>query len=273
MHEGASTTRGTGRRWGMSVAASLTLGLIACLAEVDGERAETGSCPEGEVCSAATPEGLRFIGHAFWDDETIRLGPVLVGGTFDLGIRTVDGSPLPEFDVEVEDPGVFAAEPGGAFALDGFDWDPDRRPHAALTLYGRGEGSTRVRIVDRETGELLDRLRVEAYEIGDVSVTNMNDPGRDYLIAGCEELLAVRLLVKGTDQQVRGFDQSVKLRADGVVRQEPDIWDCFAYTAPNDRTEITVEVETAGKTFTRILEVRTMLELGLRTCPERVRRD
>ena len=257
---------GGGRRWSRSVLSALTIALIACMSEVDGERASSGECPEDEVCSEATNQGLRFVGNAFWDDdEELLLGPVLVGGTFEIGLKTVDGEPLPDFDIEVDDGRIFSVERGaGVFG-------PTTRSGRALhpvdghmVLSGIGPGSTLIRIVDPDTGELFDRLRVEAYEIEDISITNMNDPQRSYVVAGCDEMLAVRLLAKDGDVELRAFDQSVQLRAEGQVRAEPEFWDCFNYRAPEGRAEVSVEVEAAGKTFARALEVRTLAEVGLR---------
>ena len=47
--------------------ASLIAVLPACT--TDGFRAEDGRCPSGEVCSDATPTGLRFSGSRFSGDE------------------------------------------------------------------------------------------------------------------------------------------------------------------------------------------------------------
>ncbi len=275
MKRGAGAA-GRGRRWARSVLYAAIAALMACMSSVDGERAETGECPRDEVCSNATSEGLRFIGHAFWDDDEdeLRLGPVLVGGTFELGLQTVDGEPLPDFDIEIDDGDVFTGERGrGVFGPTTNSGRALYPVDAHVALRSKGPGSTLIRIVDRATGELFDRLRVEAYAIEDISITNMNDPRRPYLIAGCDEMLAVRLLAKDGDLELRGFDQSVQLRAEGQVRAEPEFWDCFTYRAPEGRAEVTVEVDAAGRTFARVLEVRTLVEVGLRTCPALERRD
>jgi hypothetical protein len=265
---------GGGRRWWRSVLSALTIALIACMSEVDGERASSGECPDDEVCSEATSQGLRFIGNAFWDDEELLLGPVLVGGTFEIGLRTVDGEPLPDFDIEVDDGRIFSVERGtGVFGPTTQSGKPLVPVDAHVVLSAVGKGSTLIRIVDPDTGELFDRLRVEAYEIEDISITNMNDPQRRYVIAGCDEMLAVRLLAKDGDVELRAFDQSVQLRAEGQVRAEPEFWDCFNYRAPEGRAEVSVEVDAAGKTFARALEVRTLAEAGLRSCPAIERRD
>lgn len=248
--------------------------LLACMQRVEGERAQTGECPEGEVCSAATPDGLDFVGHAFWDDsQSLRLGPVLVGGTFDVGIDALGKAELPGLAFEAEDPAVFAVAQGeGPFGplLDG---EPIYAVDGHFTLTAKSAGTTMIRVVDPSTGELFDRIAIEAYAVEDISITNMNDPERDYLLEGCEELLALRLLAKSGSRELRAFDQSVQLRADGLVRAEEDFWDCFAYTAPKGRVEVEVEVVAGGKSFTRALEVRTLAQEKLSSCPQPRRRD
>ena len=222
------------------------------------------------MCSEATTQGLRFVGNAFWDDdEELLLGPVLVGGTFEIGLKTVDGEPLPDFDIEVDDGRIFSVEHGaGVFG-------PTTQSGRALHpvdghMVLSGDRSTAPPSSASSTPTPASSsivCEVEAYEIEDISITNMNDPQRSYVVAGCDEMLAVRLLAKDGDVELRAFDQSVQLRAEGQVRAEPEFWDCFNYRAPEGRAEVSVEVEAAGKTFARALEVRTLAEVGLRDVP------
>src|SRR5690349_9941492 len=53
-----------------------------------GERASTGQCPAGEVCSPETPNGLHFIGQALIDDVLVS-GPAAtaIGGTQDVALQ------------------------------------------------------------------------------------------------------------------------------------------------------------------------------------------
>ena len=88
---------------------------VGCYEEVEGERAAdiaaggTG-CPEGEVCSDDTPLGLTFVGQGFYDDGgTVRLGPVLVGGTFDVSFY---GDGLGSYDIDVTDENIGPQENG-----------------------------------------------------------------------------------------------------------------------------------------------------------------
>jgi hypothetical protein len=266
---------GFGRRMAWCVSASIACAsLAACMSRLQGERAKSGECPVGETCSEATLSGLHFVGNAFWDEtQLLRLGPVLVGGTFDIGIQTVDGEPLPDFALQAEDPSVFQVERGQGVFGPTFEGEALYPVDGHLRLTGKGAGTTMIRVVDRTTGELFDRIAIEAYEIEDIAITNMDDPDRQYVLAGCEELLAVRLLAKGGGDELRAFDQSVQLRAEGTVRAETNFWDCFAYRAPEGRVEVEVEVVAGGKTFTKALEVRTLAEVELKTCPERRSRD
>lgn len=144
----------------VSVLAALSL---ACMQEVDGERATTGECPPGEVCSDATPAGLTFVGHAFYDETALRLGPVLVNGTFEVGLRGRDGEPLPPIAFEIEDGAVLSAERGtGVFGPTNEAGDPFYVVDSHLTLTGTGSGASYLRVTDPSTGELFDRILIEA---------------------------------------------------------------------------------------------------------------
>lgn len=251
----------------------LAIGLVACMARVDGERAASGACPTGEVCSQATQQGLHFVGHAFFDDsDSLLLGPVMVGGTFELGIKTADGSRLPDFAFEAEDGSIFEVALGNGHFGPTVGNEPLYRVDSHLALTGLAEGRTNIRITDPETGELYDRIAIDAYEISDIELSNMNDPGREYVIEGCDELLAVRLVATNGTREIRGFDQSLRMRAEGSVSAEPQFWDCFRYAVPEGKAEVEIEVEAASRVFTKVVEVKTMADLELSACPDVDRR-
>jgi hypothetical protein len=246
------------------------LGLcLACVwGSEEGERSRTGECPAGEVCSDLTPAGLTFVGQILFDEASSHLGPVLADGTFDLGITSTSGDSLPELGFQIEDPSVLAAVRGeGVFGPTDSSGNPLIFVDDYLTLTGVGEGSTYVRIVDPATGELFDRLLLEVYVVEDIAIRNANDPDREYLLAGCEEMLGVRLVARNGDIRVRAIDQAITMRADGEVSPEPAFWDCFLYTVPEGRAEVVVEVDTAGQTFSRTLSVQTLAEAGVAACP------
>lgn len=227
------------------LAASITLGaLLACSGTdtiVNGERVlNEGGCPPGEVCVAEVPAGLLFQGQMLYDDGGVpRLGPVLVGGQFDLSFFPVVGV-MNGFHVETEGNSLDAG--------DTFDGPPP-----GVVLWGAEAGVSSVRVVNSQ-GALYDTLPFEVVELEDVELTNVSDPSRTELIAGCEEMLGVHLLAQGGS--LRAFDQSVSVTAPGGVEPDPGVWDCFRYQVPLDATAVDFEITAANETFVRTVEVR-----------------
>jgi hypothetical protein len=264
----------------MTVAAAggatmVLLAVLACVAPVDGERAASGACPEGEACSSATPQGLTFVGTAFYDDLSsgLRLGPVLEGGTFSLGFRTSDGAPLPPFDVQAADPRVLTSSPGTGEFLGGTDGSR-LEVQAHVTLHGLAAGQTHVRVRDPATDELHDRLLFDVYELESIELVNVADPRREHLLAGCEEMIGVRLVAKEGRTRFRAIDQELSLVVDGEpMERERGMWDCFLYTPDEDQGEAVIEVGAVKKTFVHVLPVRTLEEVALEACPARTARD
>jgi hypothetical protein len=260
-------------RWvagGASSAVVLAV-VLACVSSVDGERSATGTCPEGEVCSEATPEGLTFVGTAFYDDQEgiVRLGPILEGGRFSLGLRTTAGEDLPPFELEVSDVGVLASEPGTGEFLDGVDGSASL-VQAHVTLHGLSPGQTHVRVVDPATGELYDRLLLDVYELEDIEVVNLSDARREHLYAECEEMIGVRLVAKDGPTRFRAIDQDLTLLVDGEpMERERGLWDCFLFTPEKDRTEVHIQVGAASQVVTHTLPVLALEEDGLEQCPPR----
>lgn len=250
---------------------TLALLSLACLGEVEGERAATGECPAGETCSDATPEGLEFVGRAFFDEPVLRLGPVIVGGTFELGLRGADGSPLPAFDATA-DGDVFRVAPGDAiFGPTNEDGDAYYVVDAHVELRALRAGVTQVRITDPSSGALYDRLEIEAVELGAVDVVVALEPERAHLYAGCDEMIGVRLTADNGATSVRGFDEGMRVRANGTeLQEEPLFWDCVVYSIPADATEVAVDVDVAGRSFRRTLAVSTLAGDGLTECPAAV---
>ena len=75
----------------------------------------------------------------------------------------------------------------------------------------------------------------------------MNDPQRSYVIAGCDEMLAVRLLAKDGNVELRAFNQSVQLRAEGQVRASPSSGIASTTARPRAAPRSEIEVEAAGR--------------------------
>ena len=123
-----------------------TILLAAC---TGGERAETGQCPAGETCSAATPNGLQFLGvdlAGIWTFETPE--PTAVGGTQDIALEY---QPAGSRDFVPLDLPYTADDDGGA----GIAVDHQSGP--TVTIRGVRSLSNYLRILDASDGSLLDR--------------------------------------------------------------------------------------------------------------------
>lgn len=230
--------------------------MLACTVEAPGERASTGTCPPGETCSEATPHGLTFVGTGFFDDEFLRLGPMIVGGRFDVGIRNPSGDPLPAFGFEIADGSILTASRGtGVFGPKDDAGAPTHPVDAYLTLEAHAPGTTMLRVVDPATGDLLDRIEMKVFEISDAIVVNLDGSRRDHVIAGQEELLGVRLLASDGTTELRAVDQDLQFTADTNVQPENMYWDCFRMQIPEGIGEINFTIRTGGRTFTKTMRV------------------
>ncbi len=113
-----------------------------------GARASGGGCPEGEVCSASTPSGLRFYGTPLAGTLSNGVAAVLVGGRASL--RWEDArfgpDPLVQHTMSSTRPDVIAVT--GAV-------------QGSADLSARSAGSAQLRVEDAE-GLLLDRVSVSA---------------------------------------------------------------------------------------------------------------
>jgi len=223
-----------------------TLACTGATTTVAGERAASGECPEGEVCSDKAPAGLLFQGQMLYDEGEDRLGPVLVGGRFDVLFFPEGYSLKGQWTAEVE----------------GADHRIREGGEPGVELMGTEAGTAMLRVIDPETGHLYDRLSIEVVELEDIELTNVAEPGRATLKAGCEEMIGIRMLSAGGS--LRAFDQNLKVRAPDVVADR-FAWDCFRYMVPPDATEVTFEMEAAGEIWERTLPVEP-LEEG-QTCP------
>jgi hypothetical protein len=228
----------TVRRGSAVVAAVTGLWGLACVGVAEGERmANGGACPAGEVC-VEEHGGLLFTGQVFYDDQMERLGPVLVGGTFRVSFASAGKVPMRAFEV-VTEPGLQVEEVNGG----------------RVTLSGVQTGPSYLRVVDRETGALYDRLLLDVVQIESVSFDNVTEPGRPVLYAGCEEMIGIELLASGGGASIRAFDQNVDLEAPGGVEADPFVWDCFRYVVPVDRSEVTFTVRTGDQVFEQTVSI------------------
>jgi hypothetical protein len=243
----------------LALVLALTLGVSACLlAEVDGDRATTGDCPAGERCSPDAPEGLTFVGAYLFDSQsTLRLGPVIVGGRFDLGFRVPEGPPASGAIAQASEPSLVRAASGtGTFGpIHETTGEPIYVVDGFTSLEGVAPGRTFIRIVDPATGELYDRLELEVLAIDDIRLINVGDRDRDVLHAGESELLGIRLVVHQGTEEIRAIDQSLEFHAEGNVQPELMYWDCFSYEVPTDRTSVRFEIVAGGRVFERTMEI------------------
>ncbi len=229
---------------------------LACYAEVPGDRAVNG-CPEGEVCSNATPGGLVFSGEAFYDEGgQLRLGPLLVGGTFDVGFRAPTAT-IDHFRVQTSDRDVLTAS--------AYENPLEVDLAGSARVEGKGAGEASVRVTDAK-GQLYDRLPMDVYAIDHVNVQNLVEPDVDILIQGCEAMLGVHLMVKDGDLALRAFDSSVAVTANGdALEAEGNTWDCFVFTPTTGMVDL--DVYAGGEHFAFKYKVRP---LGPdEACPER----
>lgn len=205
----------------------------ACTTE--GFRADGGGCPRDEVCSEETPNGLRFAGSRFADDDlTIdrTVKAIAEGGSQSIEVlrNDVDLTPLTRFAAEMEGSGwaVIASSP------------PD------VLIAADKEGIGYLRVADPDTDELYDKVDVKARRVERVELGP--DPRE---LPGETESWA---LLTGEDRQVyvalyapddeRLADESMALAAaDGAGAQVA--WDVLSIDRAEPGTGV-VEVETGG---------------------------
>lgn len=159
---------------------AMVLGSLAgCLTE--GERAASGRCPIGEICSPATPSGLLFAGPSFGD---VRFGSFGVHDTAVGGVQ----------DVTVEGIGKlpFAAlSTNGAITVDA--------PIAnTVRLHGVAAGDALLRIVEPGTDALYDRVTVLAgaidrIDLGAATRELLDQPEQIALLEGASVDLVAQL--------------------------------------------------------------------------------
>jgi hypothetical protein len=136
----------------------LTLPVVACYG---GERANSGQCPAGEVCSPATPNGLHFIGRALVDDLLLTgPAPTAVGGTQDVALQYDRGD------------GILIAldQPWNADDDGGIGVKVDHTSGSIVTVRGAGSRTNYLRIVDAGDGTLFDRKQLTGASIDTIAL-------------------------------------------------------------------------------------------------------
>lgn len=142
------------------VGLGLPLSLIAC--NTAGERADTGECPAGEVCSDATPRGLHFIGVSMADELFTGDGPVAtaIGGTQDVALEYDRGDGVRialNLPYEADDDGGLGVSVVG-------------HSGSVVTVKGARARSNYLRILDAQTGELFDRYSLTGAALKQVRI-------------------------------------------------------------------------------------------------------
>ncbi|HJL20458.1 MAG TPA: hypothetical protein RMH99_32625 [Sandaracinaceae bacterium LLY-WYZ-13_1] len=228
----------------LRLAGSGALLLALCLACTvsEGERAATGACPEGEVCSDDTPSGLSFYGPLPGDDPagTGFLRRIAMGGTSSLAFSS--GS----FGLsEEEDPaesgrlGEWAVESTAPWFVE-IDGEAEPSPHATWTtdesvqLRGLAEGETTLRVYEPGSGALYDRITLGVERIRRVDGRTLGGARTDELAAGASGSVIFRLF---GEEQTRLVDEGLTVESE--LPFERVSWDCVDLDVPADAEEVT----------------------------------
>ncbi len=224
----------------------LTLILLPLAACGDlGERAQTGDCPAGEVCSDGTPRGLHFDGATLGDSFlTFGPHPTLAGGTQHVRLTYDPGGGL----LRALDRPYLADDDGG----DGVR--VDRTSGATVTLLGVADRTNYVRITDLD-GALFDRKQFQGAMLSEIRIVPQRLeqilPGDGVVFAAGPQDLTVALFgrVQGGGTE-RAVDESLAITLPGATRSR---WDTLRVDLPaghhamtvraGDRPEAAIDVE------------------------------
>ncbi len=138
----------------------LWLPLVGCSA---GERALSGKCPTGEVCSAETPDGLHFFGKTL-SDRTLDFGgphTTAIGGTREVELQS--GSKPFALPYRADDDGGL-----------GVRVESTRGP--VITLRGVDNRKNYLRIVEPDRGALYDRIELAGAAIESIALVARPPP-------------------------------------------------------------------------------------------------
>ncbi len=201
---------------------------LATSAPTEGERVD-GGCPPGEICSPDTPDGLFFAGTPL-GEEILPIPqkplPTAVGGTQTVSVF-LDKAGEHEFL------GFTASAGGPSFVVETVATND-------IGIKGLAEGSDYLRVFNRETAELFDRLLVDTARVAKVAVL----PYQGDLFGDRDLLQAVRpevvysadrdvafygiALYDGNDRRV--VDTSATLQLGLGFKRNAQLWDRFEQT-------------------------------------------
>ena len=227
----------------------ITLSLLAPLAACGdlGDRAASGDCPPGEVCSDDTPRGLHFngpeLGDRFLDLDAPH--PTLAGGTQDLRLSYDPGTGIAR---SLDRPYVADDEGGAGFAV-------ERTRGPVVTLRGVADRTHYLRITAPD-GTLYDRKQLRGAKLAEIRLVPTSPeqvlPGDAVVFAPGTQRLTVALFgnVQG-GTTTRVIDESMTIALPGATRTA---WDSVRVSGlpagrhamtvrAGDRPEATLDVE------------------------------
>ena len=204
--------------------ATFTLSLLAPLAACNlGERAETGECPPGEICSDDTPSGLNFDGASL-SDGFLDFGPhpTLVGGTQAIRLEYAPDA----FGFRPLDLPYLADDEGGRGVK------VDHTSGSVVTLRGVAAGSNYLRITD-PGGDLYDRKQVSGARLTEIRVVPTRSesivPGEAVVFApGAQDVTVALVGETEGGGRVRAVDESMTIALPGANRTR---WDTLRFAA------------------------------------------
>jgi hypothetical protein len=216
----------------------------------DGQRANTGWCPEGEQCADDTPEGLSFEGAQVSWFIGNGLIPTAVGGT--QTVRITDKATEALFELP--------------FVTNATNPEAHRTSVVGLAqarIAADAEGTGYLRIARVEDGYLFDRVAIESKPIARAEVRSTIaerwprlEESPFALWAGGDTELSVALL-DGADGWLA--DESLSIGVIGA--QERVAWDAMRLEVPTTMAAVPVAIEAAGGAFVGNATVRVVNDL------------
>ncbi len=240
------------RAWRSWSAVALVLGGCA----IPGDRAATGACPVGESCAPQTPNGLYFRGEDIFGD----LGTTAVGGVQVVSVLADQNEifTLP-FDAASDGPSfrVLSVEPPN------------------VTIEGLAPGTSKLRILQRNTGLLFDRVNVKVAALAWVSIgppllSDVDSTAPWAVAAGAEVPLELSLfaadatpLVDDTAVTISATPLSDRTSVVDVAVASSFSWSSFTVRA-RAAGNFALTIDTAGTSFEQsLLAVDRVTDIAL----------
>ena len=200
-----------------------------------------GVCPAGETCSNQSPDGLFFLGASMADSFGGGVAITAAGGSQTIKVllgSNTDSPPFKDtFDASTSDVTVAAI---GSIA------PPN------VTVSGKADGTTSLRLLESGTTKLLDRVDIQVATISKVTLFPRElflvaaDDGTPWaVLAGAKAPMIVQLAAENKDRLV---DEKLTFApATGSATQQA--WDVFEITA-GDVGEASFTVKAGQASFT-----------------------